>query len=322
MMRKITTIKCKLCGKEVSGNFKQDQVFCSRQCAAKGKFKPKTNEKKKNGQFNECQNCQKIFYVPKSAVNKKFCSMTCRRLFDVSKKEMNVRYCLLCKKSIFGSKLARYCSRKCASSCEKSIKLDTQCAFCGSPMRITVSRYHKSKFHFCCVDHVNEWQRKSKVSIVCKVCNVSFLVSPSAKDRNRKYCSLQCRDNDPDVLKNLIQLNIKQQKLSPNNLEILGYSILDSLKVVYEKQFVIGEKFCVDAFVPSANLIIQFDGDYWHGNTDKFPNLTERQMKRIRLDKSQDSYMNKCGYRVLRLWASDMLKDKNAIANKISDLII
>ena len=36
----------------------------------------------------------------------------------------------------------------------------------------------------------------------------------------------------------------------------------------YEKQHRIG-RFVVDTFVPIANLIIEWDGDYWHGNNER-----------------------------------------------------
>jgi very-short-patch-repair endonuclease len=101
-------------------------------------------------------------------------------------------------------------------------------------------------------------------------------------------------------------MNAKQLTMHPNKLECSAYAILDTIGIPYEKQHVIGNKFCVDAFIPSLSLVVQFDGDYWHGLPEKFPEPSERQQKRMRLDVSQDAYMAACGYRVIRIWEKDI----------------
>jgi len=101
-------------------------------------------------------------------------------------------------------------------------------------------------------------------------------------------------------------MNVKQLTMHPNNLECAAYAILDDIGIPYDRQSLIADKFCVDAFVPSLGLVIQFDGDYWHGHPDKFPNPDERQIKRMRLDTSQDAYMRTCGYQIIRIWESDI----------------
>ncbi len=93
--------------------------------------------------------------------------------------------------------------------------------------------------------------------------------------------------------------------------------MLDSIGVSYDPQCMIGGKFCVDAFVPEAKLVIQFDGDYWHGNPERFPVPDARQRKRMKLDVSQDAYMAACGYRVLRLWESHIKQHPSAVADRI-----
>jgi very-short-patch-repair endonuclease len=112
-------------------------------------------------------------------------------------------------------------------------------------------------------------------------------------------------------------MNVLQQKLKTNKVEEAGYSLLDRMGLLYFNQYLIANKFCVDAFFYSESLIVQFDGDYWHGNPDKFPVLDERQKKRSRLDKSQDAYMDKCGYRVLRIWETDIKKHPEEVKARI-----
>jgi very-short-patch-repair endonuclease len=107
----------------------------------------------------------------------------------------------------------------------------------------------------------------------------------------------------------LLEQTAKQATKKPNKLEIKGYSLLERLGVKFLSQYIIGGKFCVDAFIPAAKTVVQFDGDYWHGNPAVFPVPDERQKHRQKLDKSQDKYMAACGYSVIRIWEQDFRKN-------------
>lgn len=111
----------------------------------------------------------------------------------------------------------------------------------------------------------------------------------------------------------LIGLNALQQRQAPNKVERAGYALLDRLGVPYERQYLIADKFCVDAYIPSARLVVQFDGDYWHGNPALYPTLDARQRKRMQLDRSQDAYMASCTYRVVRFWASTLAAEPEGV---------
>jgi len=106
-------------------------------------------------------------------------------------------------------------------------------------------------------------------------------------------------------------------KQCPNKLEIMGYTFLKELGVKFIAQHIINNKFTVDAFLPDQNIVVQFDGDYWHGNKNIFKTFDHRQRKRMALDISQDKYMNKIGIKVVRFWESDF-KDQ-AASKRITD---
>lgn len=65
-----------------------------------------------------------------------------------------------------------------------------------------------------------------------------------------------------------------------------------------------------DIFIPSLNLIIECDGDYWHGNPDKFPNLNKMQLEQIEEDKLRTQQLLEKGYNVIRLWENEIRKMK------------
>lgn len=74
----------------------------------------------------------------------------------------------------------------------------------------------------------------------------------------------------------------------------------------------IEHKYRCDIFVPSIRLIIECDGDYWHGNPKFYSEeiLNERQRWKINLDELRTKELIEKGYRVIRLWGSE-IKEMN-----------
>ena len=82
----------------------------------------------------------------------------------------------------------------------------------------------------------------------------------------------------------------------------------------------IAGKFTVDAVLHEKMIVIQWDGNYWHGYraaNDNTP-LQTRQAKRSALDKSQDAYMAKCGYVVLRFWEHEVFNQPEKVLEAIT----
>lgn len=99
----------------------------------------------------------------------------------------------------------------------------------------------------------------------------------------------------------------KNQRENPSSLEFKLRQILAGLDIEFEPSAIIKPKFVVDIRI--GNLIIQADGDYWHGHP-RFEPLTDRQIAQQKRDRAQDAYLHKCGYNVVRIWESDMSLEK------------
>lgn len=106
-------------------------------------------------------------------------------------------------------------------------------------------------------------------------------------------------------------MQAKQAQGHETRVETAGYALLAETGIMFDRQFPYANKFVVDAWIPRVRLVVQFDGDYWHGNPAWFTpdDLDHRQKKRMRLDISQDAYIRRCGDRVLRMWGSSLLHD-------------
>lgn len=70
-------------------------------------------------------------------------------------------------------------------------------------------------------------------------------------------------------------------------------------------QYKVNNKFLVDAYIPSLNLIIEADGNYWH----TLPKI-------INKDKAENAYLTKCGYKLLRLSEDEI--NNGSFRNKLN----
>lgn len=92
-----------------------------------------------------------------------------------------------------------------------------------------------------------------------------------------------------------------------------------------------------DMVVRSRKVAIFVDGDLWHGNpeewqrrgranlADVFPNRTawwvEKIESNVRRDREVDRQLTAGGWRVVRIWASDVLADPDAAASVVMEAL-
>jgi len=109
--------------------------------------------------------------------------------------------------------------------------------------------------------------------------------------------------------KRLERLTIAKQKVQkgkPTKLELRLFAILEDIDVAFKRFPLIKPKFIVDCMI--GDLIIQADGDYWHGHPRFYP-LTDRQLAQQKRDKAQDIYLHSRGYTVERIWECEMSEE-------------
>lgn len=312
---------CKQCKNPFVPNDPHKAKFCSQKCY-RASLKGRPLPANKNGIYKICEYCGKEYYASaKRAESQKFCGATCSN--SAHTLPLIVIICAVCNKEFTPSQRRKqqlYCSRKCRSIHRKNGEIK-RCEVCSVEVYIPACRLN-AKNYFCSNKHANEWQGRNKIEYICKTCNKPFRKSASFEKFGQiLYCTPQCAYEDPDRHTRLIKMNADQQQGKMTEPERIGYAILDEIGVEYLPQHLIANKFCVDAFVPSIGLVIQFDGDYWHFNPAKFQEPDERQRKRMRLDQSQDKYMKACGYAVLRIWESDLRSNPESVREAILHLL-
>lgn len=157
---------CKQCGDKLTihnGREFERKNFCSNACHGNWRLE---NKVLKNNVKLICEICGKEFYRHKSQAEKsKYCSLECRKASG------NYREL-------------------------KNKKVSKICEACGK--EYLVQFYRKDKTKFCSKNCSNHLQYEKRI-INCKTCNNEFTLSKSRFDKNIRYCSTECRMNDPEV---------------------------------------------------------------------------------------------------------------------------
>lgn len=228
-----------------------------------------------------------------------------------------LKKCINCKKVffIYTSSVAgrgKYCSRSCKAIYAKEHSGSTRiCPVCkikfyakGNPTaRIFCSLFCSGKY------------RKTGEVVKCLFCSKEVYKPKNQLDRAKNsFCSQGCANryqeqtDDKEGMKANGTKSILSQlkKKGFNKLELSGRKILQDLGIDFQEQVPMYGKFIVDILIEDKKIVIQWDGEYWHSK----PTAKQR-------DNSQDKYLEKCGYKVLRYTDKQM---KNEIDLVIKDI--
>lgn len=98
------------------------------------------------------------------------------------------------------------------------------------------------------------------------------------------------------------RVNIKSTNTTP---ELKVQEILKSLGVSFKTQQEVNGKF-FDIYIPAKNLLIEVDGEYWHGHNVTFSNKNKMQRRSFKNDLRKDGIATLYGYTIKRIWESEI----------------
>ncbi|MBW3545403.1 MAG: DUF559 domain-containing protein [Bacteroidetes bacterium] len=92
--------------------------------------------------------------------------------------------------------------------------------------------------------------------------------------------------------------------------------VLNEVNIPFKAQHNV-KGFLFDFYIPDENLLIEVDGDYWHGNPEKFPDPSSMQRKNRRRDRLKTKVAREQGYRVVRFWESDINANPSDVKSQL-----
>lgn len=322
-MAKIYSYRCKQCGKPFNSSTR-GRVFCSRQCnGLHMRGKKKLNYGKKKPTKYVCKECGKSFERMKnpSKPNPQFCSPTCRN----KARKLELIPCPVCGTpfspgvvDIEGNR-RKSCSRECSyllhvgeisprrtpkNTINEIAKLykEIPAHKVAKQMGMTTSQVRNIINNFVGPLPPEVAKRRSARGARKFLTENNPMHNPKSKAKIKRFY-----EKHPEAAKErserIVKARQKQQRDKPTKLELEMFSYLDDLGVEYKSYIIIKPKFVVDCQI--GNLILEADGDYWHGHP-RFEPLTKRQLGQQKRDRARDKYLTTCGYAVERIWESDM----------------
>lgn len=119
-------------------------------------------------------------------------------------------------------------------------------------------------------------------------------------------------------LKRALQIApIKDTKIE---IKIQGFLKQLGIEFLAHQYMNIKHAYQCDIFIPSMNMVIECDGDYWHGNPVIFPNPNKWQIEQIEEDKIRTQELKDRGYRIIRLWEKEINRlDINNFRRKMKE---
>ena len=211
-------------------------------------------------------------------------------------------------------KLSKFCNRSCSAlsrkemyreNCKKIGKLPT-----SKEEREKISKNMKGKNEK--LSH--NWRGGLPKCIDCnkqlKTYRAKRCIQCSNKYRSGKN---HHNFNKPLMSRELLRKGgLKSRKIlslrKPTSIEKKVYNELERRGLLFETQKLINGKFLVDAYIPSLNLIIEADGDYWH----KLDRIKKK-------DKAENAYLKKCGFNLMRWRGADILNDINNLSKQLDN---
>jgi len=123
----------------------------------------------------------------------------------------------------------------------------------------------------------------------------------------------------------LVQLAKNRKELlkgNPSKLEYTFAEILTGLGIEHIHQYNV-DGFEYDFYIPEKNLLLEVDGDYWHGNPNVYDELQLNGMQRKNrgLDTLKDIHAKKHGYNLVRIWEKDIRSNRLTVVQKLIDII-
>lgn len=220
---------------------------------------------------------------------------------------------------------SRYCSNPCRHAArwgDGGRQVESLCTVCGAPVSVVASRAAAGGGRYCSVACRGQALRR-RVERTCETCGSPFERAASTVKRGGgRFCTRACatvwRRNDTETAARVREMQRAQLRTrNPTRCEITLYELMDDVfGDGWERQCRIGT-WTVDAAVPALRLVVQADGDYWHGREAKW-RMHRNVARNVENDRKQARWMKQNGWTLLRFWETDLKADREQCRAELS----
>jgi len=295
----------------------------------------------------QCIQCKKN-YQPKNKTQK-FCSVECQyNSYKIQKIEKIKKECIKCGKIYYkipSKSGSTYCSRECKDLHQKEIYLKEGNPIWGRKYTIIEKKIKSDTIKELWKSEEFRESVKNGQEIFLKKNGYWFGTDDVSKEKRKKtlinrygiehnwcgkYGERICDKTTFEKYgKTSVDMLIEYTRHynKKTDIENIFEEFLKDLKIPFQDKFKIYNKDKIDFWykeydflILNTNILIEVDGDYWHGNEKIFQDLTDFQ-KSVKInDKIKENFATSNGYEIIRFWGSDIKKNKTEIKEKLKEL--
>jgi very-short-patch-repair endonuclease/endogenous inhibitor of DNA gyrase (YacG/DUF329 family) len=246
--------QCEYCGNEFNARWRGAK-YCSPVCG-------RASQRRRVSKV--CQGCGKTFEAHASRPDRLYCSREC--FHRATKAEKVEKLCPVCGKTFFVYPYYADRYTVCSRACRLAATRYETCPRCGKVF--AVKKNNGSKTPYC-----SEECRRPPIISTCETCGKTIRVVPSS---GRRFCSFACW----------------RRFRGETTLEAKFRAALSAVGVDFVQESSIG-RYSVDFAIPTARVVIEVDGAYWHTDPEK--------------DARKDRYLKSRGWTVIRFGEREIL---------------
>ena len=97
--------------------------------------------------------------------------------------------------------------------------------------------------------------------------------------------------------------------------------LLKEIGIKYETQKIVGGKI-YDFFIPSKNILVEVDGDYWHAKDKELKEMSAMQKRTFYNDIKKNAIAKNNGYEIERVWEEEIMKNYELTKSRFKYLLI
>lgn len=143
-----------------------------------------------------------------------------------------------------------------------------------------------------------------------------------AKAKKREWALNKYGPLTDESRQKMLEGNAKKLRSKMTAPEKKVGSLLQEMGMIHDSQKVLGG-FIYDFCIPEHKILIEVDGDYYHGNPDKYDkeDLNHLQKKIKRNDIEKNIMASGHNYKLLRFWECDINEDIDKVKAIIMEYI-
>ena len=114
--------------------------------------------------------------------------------------------------------------------------------------------------------------------------------------------------------------NPHNQSLKITKIEQLTAELLNNLKLTFIAEYQLDGRF-FDFYIPDYSILIECDGNYWHGKGLLFSDMNEIQKNHYKVDLIKNQIAIDNELKLLRFWEDEIMKNINYVKTTILETI-